>query len=342
MRLRLNVNDSDPRPSAGGFVQIRAFSKINLILEVLGKRDDGYHELRSVMQSLALHDTITIKTSKLTVSGQEQQKPPTCYDNFQLACSDPSLPTDNRNLVTRAAKYMMQEYGITQPVSIQLEKRIPVAAGLAGGSSDCAATLLGLNRLFGLNIPLHSTTQTSLMEIGRRFGADVPFCLMMDAVSDKLTTPGVTALAEGIGEILTPLAPHPPVWIVLACPDIHVSTANIFGRCETDIFNQPSKIGRTTAAPHTNSNCHVMLEALAAGDLQAIAANFKNDLTQITIKLHPEIQNIISEMTNQGALGAAMSGSGPSVFGYFGNKEEAQKAQEKMLSITGRAFLTHI
>jgi len=318
---RSNIGDKDPRQSAGGFVQIRAFAKINLILEVLGKRSDGYHELKSVMQTLALHDTVVISTAAQAEG------------NFQLTSSDPGLPTDNRNLITRAARYMMQEYGITQPVSIQLEKRIPVAAGLAGGSSDCAATLLGFNILFGLDIPMHSTKQTSLMEIGRYFGADVPFCIMGNATLDC-----VTALAEGIGERLTPLAPHPHVWVVLACPDIPVSTADIFDRYN----NLDLKLTKNKKNKTNTTNLSAVLQALTQGDLQAIASNFKNDLTQVTTKLHPEIQHVISKMHSLGALGVAMSGSGPSVFGYFSNKEDAVMAQEKLQQIVGRVFLTHI
>jgi len=303
--MHFNAYNTNPRPRAGGFVQMEAFSKINLILHVLRKRHDGYHELCSVMQALRLHDTVTIRVDDFDRSDI----------GFKLTCSDPALPTGDSNLVTRAAKYMMQEYGIAQPVRIHLEKRIPVAAGLAGGSSDCAATILGLNNLFSLNIPLHSTQQTSLMEIGRRFGADVPFCLI-----------GGTALAEGIGEILTPLSPHPHCWVVLACLDIPVSTADIFGRFKI--------------AARTTDNLPAMINALDNGDLQQIAANFSNDLTWVTANMHPEIQHIINEINNQGALGAAMSGSGPSVFGYFNSKETAVKAQEKLKRIAGKVFLT--
>ena len=303
--MRTSAYKTSPRPRAGGFVQIGAFSKINLILDILRKRPDGYHDLRTVMQTLALHDNLTISVPSAQTA------------KFILECSDPNLPTDARNLVTQAALYMIQEYGITQPVRIQLEKRIPAAAGLAGGSSDCAATITGLNDLFNLHIPLHSDNQPSLMEIGQRFGADVPFCLQ-----------GGTALAEGIGEKLTPLTPHPHCWVVLACPDIHVSTAEIF-----DKF-------RSGTAPA--SNIAAMQEALALGDLQQIAANLSNDLTQVTTKIYPEIQILIDDMKTAGAMGASMSGSGPTVFGYFSNKEKAEKAQEKMKNITGRAFLTEI
>jgi len=286
-------------------VQIGAFAKINLVLEVLEKRPDGYHNLRSVMQTLALQDTLTI----VLEPAQEVK--------FCLTCSDPNLPTDGRNLVTRAAKYMIQKYGINHPIRIHLEKRIPTAAGLAGGSSDCAATLKGFNTLFNLDIALHSDSKPSLMEIGQRFGADVPFCLL-----------GGTALAEGIGEKLTPLLPHPHCWVVLACPGIHVSTARVFSGVKLDMIR-------------TNNTC-TMLQAINNSDLQQIATGFSNDLTQVTAKIYPEIQYLINEMKNHGAMGTAMSGSGPSVFGYFNNKESAEKAREKLEYIAGRAFLTEI
>jgi len=157
----------------------------------------------------------------------------------------------------------------------------------------------------------------------------VPFCLMANAAEA-----GVTALAEGIGEKLTPLPSHPHVWIVLACPKIYVSTANVFGK-----YNAPVYIPTLTA---TAFNYPAVRQALTKSDLNAITANFKNDLTQVTAKLHPKIQDIINEMNNQGAIGAAMSGSGPSVFGYFSNKETAEKARYKLHTATGRTFLTKI
>jgi len=313
---------------------MRAFSKINLILDVIKKRPDGYHELQSVMQTLALHDTLTIAIERGSLTdnrnglNQKDQQlnvnPSNASDNssnrdvdFNLLCSDPCLPTDDSNLVTQAAKFMIKKYNITQPVRIYLKKRIPQAAGLAGGSSDCAATLIGLNKLFNLNIPLHSQCAINLISIGERFGADVPFCLL-----------GGTALAEGIGERLTPLAFHPHCWVVLACPSIHVSTADVFREWEP-----------TKATPR---NVQAISKALSQGDLKKIADGFRNDLTQITTKKYPIINELISEMKSLGALNAAMSGSGPTVFGYFDHKKTAEKAQKHMKSITGRAFLTEI
>ena len=316
----------------GGFVLMKAFSKINLLLDVLWKRPDGYHEIKSVMQTLALHDTVTIKKA----------------GNFQVTCTNPNLPTDDRNIVTKAAKYMMQEFEISQQVHIHIEKRIPISAGLAGGSSDCAATLTGLNALFDLNIPLRSAAHltslpvarsnpentsmplnefinsplakaddVSLMKIGQRFGADVPFCLM-----------GGTALAEGIGEKVTPLTPHPHAFVVLACPDIPVSTADIFSRYNPPLCHQSKLPG--------------MLEALTQQNIKKIYENLSNDLTQITANIHPVINILINELKNEGAIAAAMSGSGPSVFGIFTNKITAGQAYTNIQKKAVRAFLTEI
>jgi len=343
--MRQCAYNTDPRPVAGGFVQKKAFSKINLILDVIARRQDGYHEVRSVMQSLELHDTVTIEvlpsSCELSASDemgesrditgfrnlyQKRQKVPADC-NFILTCSDEALPTDDRNLVTRAAKYMIQEYDITQAVRIHLEKRIPTAAGLAGGSSDCAATISGINELFCLNIPLSTSdeSQPSLMSIGKGFGADVPFCLL-----------GGTALAEGIGEKLTPLPIHPPCWVLLVCPNIPVSTKEIFGKYNP-AFSSPG-------------NVPDMVQSLAQGNIRQIAANFSNDLTQVTTKLHPEILDIIDFLKVNGALNAAMSGSGPSVFGYFLDEETAYRAasifesrpKNRPENKLGKVFLTKI
>ena len=279
---------------------MEAFSKINLILDVTGKRPDGYHNIRSIMQTISLSDT-------LTISAEECSQAPT----FVLTCDEPTLPTDDRNLVTRAAKYMMEEYNIGYSIRIHLEKRIPQAAGLAGGSSNCAATLSGINKLFALNI-----SARKLRSIGQTFGADVPFCLL-----------GGTALAEGIGERLTSLPPHPHAWVVLACPDIRVSTKDIFRNYNPAL-----------SAP---GNVKAMIDSIKKGDLQGIADNFSNDLTQVTVKIHPQINDLIYEMKAKGAINAAMSGSGPTVFGYFPNQALALKAHED-LKQHARTFLAEV
>jgi len=292
----------------GGFVQIKAFSKINLILEVLERRPDGYHNLRSVMQSLALHDTLTIKPHT-----PAKGTPP-----LRLTCDNPSLPTDEGNLVFRAAQYMAEAYAISQPLSIHIEKRIPVAAGLGGGSSDCAAALVGINRCFGLGLD-----RDALREAGLRFGADVPFCIT-----------GGTMLAQGTGEILTELPPHPDCWIVLACLPIPVSTGEIFR--QVDAKAQPDDGPESTPAPGVGP----MGEALKKGDIPGIAKEFFNALAPVTTRMHPEIDGLIAQLRELGALGAAMSGSGPSVFGYFENKAAASAAEHILKKTIKSVFLT--
>jgi 4-diphosphocytidyl-2-C-methyl-D-erythritol kinase len=290
-----------PNPGVGGFVQIQAFSKINLYLEVLAKRPDGYHDIRTVMQTLSLHDTITIKTG--TFDG---------YIPFiKVTCDDPRLPTDERNLVTRAAMYVAETYGIRQNISIHIKKRIPVAAGLGGGSSDCAATLVGLNEVYALGL-----NANTLRGIGLRFGADVPFFIE-----------GGTALAEGVGERITQLPPHPDCWIVLACLPIAVSTAQIFNRFKVKENKKDSATAAFESTEIFGTTC------------TQIECKLKNDLTPITAGMHPEINGLIIEIERLGATYAAMSGSGPSVFGFFSSKAAAQAAEHTLSKVIENVFL---
>ena len=265
--------------SAGGFVEIKAYAKINLFLEVAGKRQDGYHNLISVMQRLDLHDTLCISHGENGVS---------------LETNMPGLATGDNNLVIKAAKLLMQECGINQPLHIKLQKKIPMGAGLGGGSSNAAATLHGLNQRFGLDIPL-----SDLLKMGQILGADVPFCLL-----------GGTALAEGIGEKLTPLNPHPHCYIVLACPPIHVSTKEIFQKLKN----------------YSTENSGSFLKTYESNDISLIAKKLFNAFTSVTAKMHPLINTLISDLQNNGALGAGMTGTGSTVFAYFNNEHNAQKA----------------
>jgi len=278
----------NPRQIAGGFVEVDAFAKINLFLEVVGKRSDGYHELISVMQAVNLCDSLVI------------QKLDNTAGPVQLDINTPNLPTGDKNLVVKAAKLLMQEYNIAQPIHIKLTKRIPIGAGLGGGSSDCAATLHGLNQLFELKISLDR-----LMEMGATLGADVPFCLLAN-------TRGGTALAKGIGEKLTPLPPHPNCYVVLACPPIHVSTKKIFSKLRLNAKNINYKLDKFMSAYKTQ-------------DIAQIAENFKNTFTSVTSSIHPQISNLITDLQNQGALGAEMTGTGSAVFAYFNNENNAKK-----------------
>lgn len=273
-------------------ITLKARAKINLTLDILGKRPDGYHELSTVMQSLELYDTLVIKTI-------EKQG----LDDIILETDCPTLPTDENNLVYKAARLILKEHNVQQGVHIYLHKRIPLAAGLAGGSSDCAATLWGLNTLLGLNV-----ANERLFEMGRQLGADVPFCLFANFINNH-----GTALAEGIGEKLTPLPLHPDVWILLARLPIEVSTQEIFSRFGA---MQPLPIERTPS----------MLEALETQKLPLICFCLGNGLTDIAVSMHPEIHTLITLLQGQEALGVNMTGSGPTVFAYFPSKSAACSA----------------
>jgi len=274
-------------------VEVDAFAKINLFLAVVGKRRDGYHELVSIMQTVNLCDNLLLHKVKKNHN----------TNLVQLSTNIPKLPIDNKNLVVKAANLFMKDNNITHPVQIKLNKRIPIGAGLGGGSSDCAAALLGLNQLFDLKIPL-----SELMEMGKTLGADVPFCLLANIH-------GGAALAKGIGEKLTPLPPHPNCNIILAYPQIHISTKKIFKQLNFEgTF--------TKEHPQLDS----FMAAYESRDIAQIAKNFKNTFTPITSGLHPQISTIITDLQNQGALGASMTGTGSTVFAYFDNEDNAKTA----------------
>ncbi len=259
---------------------LKAMGKINLGLDVLGKLDNGYHQVRMVMQMVNMYDKVT-----LTILEEP---------GIQVSTNLFFLPTDENNLVYKAARLLMDEFHIKKGLQIDLYKFIPVAAGMAGGSSDAASVLYGVNRLFGLGL-----TRKQLMERGVQIGADVPYCVMRR-----------TALAEGIGEALTPLASMPPCAILLAKPGISVSTKAVYERLDMQAVVSHPPIDDT-------------IEALRNRDLQALAASMGNVLESVTISHYPEIEKIKEDMKEAGALNAMMSGSGPTVFGIFEEKEKA-------------------
>lgn len=271
---------------------MKACAKINLTLDVLGKRSDGYHELSSVMQSVCLHDIILIEKT----NGQ-------C---IELKTDCPDLSVGGDNLVYRAAQLLFSEYKIRQGISIELHKKIPIAAGLAGGSSDGAATLLGLSDLLELDI-----SQKRMLEIGRKLGADVPFCLLAGSTGSS-----GTALAEGIGEQLTPLLSHPEVWIVLARLPVKVSTKKIFAEWSRNFSSHPRS--------------YDMVKALETGDVNKIAASLANGLTPVATVLHPEINKLMAVLWDQNPIGVNMTGSGPTVFAYFFKESAALLAIENI------------
>lgn len=267
----------------------KAFAKVNLVLDVLRKREDGYHDVRMVMQNLNLYDTLTFSV---------------CDENcrrIRITSNRQDIPTDDRNLVYRGIALMFDEYNINADITVHLEKHIPVEAGMAGGSTDCAAALHAVNDIFGLG-----ADERRLMELGVRLGADVPYCVM-----------GRAALAEGIGEILTPVTPLRGCYVLVAKPDISVSTGLVYKNLRAD---------RLKRHPDVDG----MLAALEAGDVGRISACMENVLETVTVKLYPEIEVIKDMMKAGGALNAIMSGSGPTVFGIYEEKERAEQAAEQI------------
>ena len=254
-------------------MRLRAMAKINLGLDVVGKREDGYHEVRMIMQTIHMYDQIDIAKSE--------------EPGIRIKTNLPYLPCNENNLVHKAAKLLMDEFHITKGLDIRLRKFIPVAAGMAGGSSDAAAVMVGVNRMFHLDLSMEE-----LAKRGVAIGADVPYCIMRG-----------TALAEGIGEILTPLPPMPPCYILVGKPGINVSTKNVYKSLRVDeIENHPDIDG--------------IMDAISQGSLEGVTARMANVLEDVTIRDYPVIAEIKQHMIENGALNALMSGSGPTAVSY--------------------------
>ncbi|MEG0013800.1 MAG: 4-(cytidine 5'-diphospho)-2-C-methyl-D-erythritol kinase [Cellulosilyticaceae bacterium] len=266
-------------------IVLRARGKINLTLDVVGKRENGYHDLRMIMQSINLYDTIKVKKTK--------------SPGIKIENNLSWLPTDDKNIAYKAAQLFLEETGIESGIYINIHKRIPVAAGLAGGSSNAAAVLVGLNKIFETEF-----SRRELMEMGLKLGADVPFCVLRG-----------TALAEGIGEKLTVLPSFPYMNILLAKPNISVSTASVYKNLD---------IKNIRKHPQTDK----VVEAIRKGNKDFVIDHMENVLQEVTIKMHPQVQRIKDNMLKQGALGTMMSGSGPTVFGIFENREDCLRAAE--------------
>ena len=268
-------------------IQLKALAKINLGLDVLRRREDGYHEVKMIMQTIGLHDDLEIRKTKTP--------------GIQVKTNLYYLPTNENNLVYKAAKLLMDEFQIQDGVSIQLKKRIPVAAGMAGGSSDGAAVLWGINQMYGLGLSMQA-----LMERGVRLGADVPYCIQRG-----------TALAEGIGEKLSVLPPMPKCTILIAKPGISVSTKFVYENLHANDLKQEQH-------PDVDS----MIEAMRQKDLGLLCSRMGNVLETVTIPAYPVINEIKRTMMDNGAIGSMMSGSGPTVFGIFDSPVAAKQAMK--------------
>lgn len=282
-------------------LELKALGKINLGLDVLGRRDNGYHDVRMVMQTVYLYDQIKIERTK--------------EPGIQLSTNLFYLPVNENNLAYQAANLLMEEFQISEGVKITLDKHIPVAAGMAGGSSNAATVLFGINQMFSLGL-----SQKELMERGVTLGADVPYCIMRG-----------TVLAEGIGEILTPLPDMPKCYILIAKPPISVSTKMVYEKLDAhEIQEHPDIDG--------------ILHGLENQDLQQIASCMGNVLEKVTIEEYPFIEEIKSVMKDNGALNAMMSGSGPTVFGIYDDKQRAKNAASKIkeLQLAKQVYVTNI
>lgn len=275
-----------------------ANAKINLTLDVLGKREDGYHNLRMIMAEIPLADVVTL-------SKQE---------GISVNTNLTFLPNNEKNIAYRAAKIFFEETGISGGVQILIDKKIPVSAGLAGGSTDAAAVLQGLNELYEANLPLEK-----LQKLGNSIGKDIPFCLQ-----------GGVALAEGTGEQLTTLPKLPHCFILLIKPKyINVSTKEVFTSLQASkIELHPDTIGAVSA--------------LEQEDLRGLSRRMYNVLEEVTVRKYPLISELKSVMLEEGALGSVMSGSGPSVFGIFDSLETAKNAQAKLFSYDEQVFLMEV
>ena len=282
-------------------LELKALGKINLGLDVLGRRENGYHDVRMVMQTLYLYDNVTL---------QKKSAPGIEIDSNLFY-----LPNDEDNIAWKAAKLLMDEFDIHQGVDMNLTKFIPVAAGMAGGSSDAAAALVGINRMFQLGL-----TKRQLMERGVQIGADVPYCVMRG-----------TALAEGIGEKLTSLPGVPMCYVLIGKPGINVSTKFVYGNLHLD---------EVTEHPDIDG----MVEAIRNHDLYGITDRMGNVLESVTCPAYPVIDEIKAQMMKNGAVNAMMSGSGPTVFGIFDDPDKAEFARDqlKISGLSKQTFLTTV
>lgn len=273
-------------------IEKKAYGKVNLGLDIVGRREDGYHLVRMVMQSVDIYDFLTFEKlpdeadTAVKAGSAAKDKP-----EIQIvSTNDPLLSLGEDNLIYKACRLLMDRYAVKDGVKVTLTKNIPIAAGMAGGSSDCAAALKGMNELFELGL-----SDAELREIGVTLGADVPYCIM-----------GGTALSEGIGEVLTRLPDIPEVIFLIAKPEFGISTKEAYGAFDSIPEEE-------IAHPDIDG----MTEAVRAGDTKGIVKRLGNVLEQASVPAHPQIEEIKRMMAENGADGALMSGSGPTVFGIF-------------------------
>ncbi len=267
-------------------IELKSRAKINLSIDVLGQRDDGYHLVEMIMQTIDLYDIIKIKSIE--------------DEDIIIKTNSEHIPSDSSNIVYKAAKLIKQEFNIDESIEIYIEKNIPIAAGMAGGSGNAAAVLVGLNKLWNLNL-----SESTLKELGLKLGADVPFCI-----------DGATSLAENIGEKLTKIKGLSKDVFILVCkPDIFVSTKDVYEAIDNTVIEK-------------RPNNKLLIQLLEENNTELLSKNMYNVLETVTKEKYPIIQQIEDIMIENNALGAMMSGSGPTVFGLYNNKDDAQKCKE--------------
>lgn len=279
-------------------LEIKAYAKINLGLDVVRRLANGYHEVKMIMQTVGIYDTLTLQKTK---------------QGIKVTTDSGEVPADENNLVYKAARLLADTCQIEEGIAIHLEKRIPVAAGMAGGSTDAAAVLKGMNTLFSLGL-----SEEELKVLGVKLGADIPYCIM-----------GGTALAEGIGERLRKLPPAPDCFVLIAKPDINVSTKYVYENLKlSEIKKHPDIDG--------------MAEAIKTGSMQGITSRMENVLESVTEEKYPVIKRLKLYMEENGAVKALMSGSGPTVFGIYEREEDALSAKAKLtgMGLAKQLFVT--
>ncbi len=276
----------------------KAPAKINLSLDVLGKREDGYHNVEMVMTTIDLSDRI-----ELTILEENR---------IDVSLWSRYVPNDERNLAYKAAELFKQTYRISEGIHIKIEKNIPVSAGLGGGSTDAAAVLRGMNRLFDLNLPL-----SELAALGATIGTDIPFCVY-----------GNTGIATGRGEKISQLPSPPSCWVVLAKPDIGVSTKTIFQQIKMDNLMHPVT--------------EKVIEALQMNDFSRLCNSLGNVLEPYTMELHPQVKRVKEKMEHAGADGVLMSGSGPTIYGLVAQESKAQRIYNGMRGFCSEVYLVRI
>lgn len=280
-------------------IELKAYGKINIGLDVIRKREDGYHDLDMIMQTVGVYDDVIISREDGTQT----------YE-IEVSTDADILPNDKGNLAFMAAKVLMEAYDIKAKVKIHINKRIPIAGGMAGGSADCAAVLRGVNQLFQLGL-----TDEQLQEYGVKLGADVPYCIV-----------GGTKRAQGMGEILTDLPTPPKCYVIIAKPDAFVSTKFVYSHIRpAQIENHPDIDG--------------IIESIKAGDLYGMCEKIANVMEDVTIPEYPIIQKVKDILKSNGAVNALMSGSGPTVFGIYDDEE---KAKQSMDALSGKEFVSQL